>query len=432
MQIYGWGRYPRAEAKVQSPSSIDDCVQTILGHENIIPRGLARSYGDSSLASHVLSMIDVKVPDEFNSETGTLTCTAGTTFDEILHRYVPLGWFLPVTPGTRFITVGGAIASDVHGKNHHVQGAFSDHVREIELLLGNGDIVKTSSVLRSDLFRATCGGMGLTGVILAATFDLIPITSSKIVQTTIKLPNLEATLDAFEEYSSLPYSVAWIDSLATGKHNGKSIMFLGSHAKDDILSTIRGQAINIPIDLPAATLNPVTVKLFNQLYYKKARSNETKLVPLESFFYPLDSIGNWNRLYGKRGLLQYQCVIPKSVGRLGIKQLLSLVAESGQMSFLAVLKLFGKGNENYLSFPCEGYTLSLDFKVQTQSLRLLDTLDQLVLELGGKLYLAKDARMPESIFKSTYPMWEKFEQVRENYYAVGRFSSLQSTRLGLR
>ena len=265
MQIYGWGRYPRAEAKVQSPSSVDECVRTILGHKNIIPRGLARSYGDSSLASHVLSIVEMKVPDEFNSETGTLTCTAGTTFDEILQRYVPLGWFLPVTPGTRFITVGGAIASDVHGKNHHIHGAFSDHVREIELLLGNGDIVKTSSVLRSDLFRATCGGMGLTGVILDATFDLIPITSSKIVQTTIKLPNLEATLDAFEEYSNVPYSVAWIDSLATGKHNGKSIMLLGSHATDDILSPLKGQAINIPIALPAATLNPLTVKMFNQL-----------------------------------------------------------------------------------------------------------------------------------------------------------------------
>lgn len=432
MQIHGWGRYPQVEAQIETPTSVEDCIQVILNnHGTIIPRGLGRSYGDSSLANRTVGITGITATHEFNTNTGTLKCPGGTTFDEILKSYVPLGWFLPVTPGTRFITVGGAIASDVHGKNHHVQGAFSNHVSEIDLLLGNGEIVNVSPSLRSDLFHATCGGMGLTGVILSATFKLIPIASSRVVQTTVKLPNLESTLEAFEEYGDIPYSVAWIDSLATGENLGRSLMILGSHATDGIFSSTKGQAISIPFNLPSLTLNPLTVKMFNALYYHKIRKSKTELVPFERFFYPLDSIGNWNRLYGKRGLLQYQFVIPKPVGVKGIQRLLSAIAESGVMSFLAVLKLFGKGNENYLSFPFEGYTLSLDFKVHPKSLKLLDKLDDLVLELGGRLYLAKDARMSESLFKSTYPKWFLFEEVRNNYHATGKFSSLQSKRIGL-
>lgn len=431
MQIYGWGRYPRVEAKVESPTSVADCMQAILNHETLIPRGLARSYGDSSLANYVVDITGIGAAHEFNEETGSLKCSAGTTFAAILQTYTPLGWFLPVTPGTRFVTVGGAIASDVHGKNHHLQGTFSNHVSEIDILLGNGEIVTASPSVRSDLFQATCGGMGLTGVILSATFKLIPITSSMVVQTTIKLPDLESTLEAFEEHSSIPYSVAWIDSLATGRNLGRSLMILGSHATDGMFSPMKKQVLSIPFNVPSLTLNPLTVKMFNSLYYERIRANKTKLVSFERFFYPLDAIGNWNRLYGKDGLLQYQFVIPKLAGRSGIKRLLSAIAESGVMSFLAVLKLFGEGNKHYLSFPFEGYTLSLDFKAHPKSLRLLDKLDELVLELGGRLYLAKDARMSESLFKSTYPDWFLFEEIRENYHASRKFSSLQSKRLGL-
>jgi len=432
MQIYGWGRYPRVEAKIEFPTSVASCVQTILKHESIIPRGLARSYGDSSLASYVLDIKGIGNAPQFNEATGILRCSAATTFDEILRFYVPTGWFLPVTPGTRFITVGGAIASDIHGKNHHLAGTFSNHVIEIDLLLGNGEIVKVSSSIRADLFQATCGGMGLTGVILSATFRMIPITSSRMLQTTIKLPNLESTLEAFEEYADSPYSVAWIDSLATGKDLGRSLMTLGSHATDTIFSSMRKQALNIPFDLPSATLNQFTVRMFNSLYYRQARTSKPHLVPLEQFFYPLDSIGNWNRLYGARGLLQYQFVIPKPVGVRGIKRLLSLIAESGVPSFLAVLKLFGQGNKHYLSFPFEGYTLALDFKAQHRSLELFDKLDTLVLEFGGRLYLAKDARMTETLFKLSYPAWALFEETRERYHAAGKFASLQSKRLGLK
>ena len=431
MQIYGWGRYPRVDAKIESPASVEDCVQIVLNHESIIPRGLARSYGDSSLAHCVLETKEIKSSHDFEEATGTLRCSAGTTFDEILRLYVPNGWFLPVTPGTRFITVGGAIASDVHGKNHHLDGTFSNHVTEIDLLLGNGEIVKASPSLRSDLFQATCGGMGLTGVILSATFKLIPITSSRMIQTTIKLPDLESTLKAFEEKANSHYSVAWIDSLATGKNLGRSLMILGSHATDKVFSYGRKELLSIPFDLPSATLNNFTVRMFNSLYYQRVRTTGTRVIPLEQFFYPLDFIGNWNRLYGKQGLLQYQFVIPKRTGFEGIKSILSVIAESGVTSFLAVLKLFGQGNHQYLSFPFEGYTLALDFKAIPPSLSLLEKLDDMLVGFGGRIYLSKDARMPESVFKSGYPNWRQFEDVRQRYHAIGKFSSLQSQRLGL-
>lgn len=431
MQIYGWGRYPRVDATIESPSSVEDCVQIVLDHESIIPRGLARSYGDSSLGSCVLETMAIKASHDFEEATGILRCPAGTTFDEILQLYVPRGWFLPVTPGTRFITVGGAIASDVHGKNHHIDGAFSHHVTEIDLLLGNGTIVKASRSLRSDLFWATCGGMGLTGVILFAKFKLIPIPSSSMIQTTLKLPDLESTLKAFEEQSDSRYSVAWIDSLATGKNLGRSLMMLGSHATDKVFSYKHKQTLTIPFDLPSAILNNFTVGMFNSLHYQRARAIDTRIIPLEQFFYPLDSVGNWNRLYGKQGLLQYQFVIPKRTGLEGITSILSAIAESGVTSFLAVLKLFGQGNDQYLSFPVEGYTLALDFKAIPSSLSLLGKLDDMLVDLGGKIYLAKDARMPESVFKIGYPNWQKFEDVRQRYHAIGKFSSLQSRRLGL-
>lgn len=430
--LSGWGRYPCIEAEVSFPLSGTQCASALAGDGSRIARGLGRSYGDSSLAHQVLDTRYLNHFLDFDVARGLLTCAAGVSLDDILRVFVPRGWFLPVTPGTRFITVGGAIASDVHGKNHHVDGTFSQHVRQLELLLGNGEYVTASWQHNPELFHATCGGMGLTGIILSAVIQLKPIGASDIIETTLKTPTLAALLDAFEIYRAATYSVAWIDCLVGGKHLGRSLLMLGEHAQTGPLTVQPDRAVPVPIDMPASLLNQVTVKAFNALYYGKAlRACHTRRVPFEPFFYPLDKLVHWNRLYGKAGFLQYQFALPKAAGLAGLRTVLERIAQSGRGSFLAVLKVLGPATGHYLSFPIEGYSLALDFKAEPRVFPLLDELDRVVLDHGGRLYLAKDARMTEAMFKASYPRWQEFEQVRAHYHAHGKFASSQSRRLGL-
>ena len=432
MEISGWGRYPKIDADIQFPKTGNECAHVLRSSGSIIPRGLGRSYGDSSLASQVLETTELQYFQEFNPETGVLACDAGVSLYEILNVFVPKGWFLPVTPGTRFVTVGGAIASDVHGKNHHIDGTFCEHVLSFDIALGNGEIVTASPMQNPDLFRATCGGMGLTGVIIAARIRLKPIVSSDILETTIKAPNLDAVLDGFEKYAQSTYSVAWIDCLAKGADLGRSLLMIGEHASDGGLKLASKKPMTIPMDAPTQLLNPLSIKAFNTLYYGKVlQAEQSRRTSFETYFYPLDQMLHWNRLYGKPGFLQYQFVVPSASGREGMRRILEEITASGQGSFLAVLKAFGKQNDNLLSFPFEGYTLALDFKVSPGIFALLDRLDQLVLQYGGRLYLAKDARMTEQTFKASYPRWQEFEEVRSKYHAAGKFASLQSKRLGL-
>ena len=377
-EIHGWGRYPRIKAQVATPLSPAQLVRETSGG-SLIARGLARSYGDSGLAARVADLRHLDQMLAFDEATGLLTCAAGVSLDDILKVFVPRGWFLPVTPGTRYVTIGGAIASDVHGKNHHVEGSFSDHVTGLNILLGNGEVVFASPACEPELFRATCGGMGLTGVILQATVRLKPIRSSDIIETTIKAPDLEAVLAAFDENASTTYSVAWIDCLATGRDLGRSLLMLGEHAPDGPLVVQSAPPLPVPVDMPSMLLNRGTVKAFNALFYGKAlRQRHTRRVPLDPFFYPLDKLGDWNRLYGKPGFLQYQFVLPRADGSVGLRHVLERIAASGRGSFLAVLKAFGQGNANLLSFPMAGYTLALDFKAEPAVFRLLDELDRVV------------------------------------------------------
>jgi len=432
MEISGWGRYPWVNASIASPSDQSACQKLLQGNSGWIARGLGRSYGDSSLSDQVISTSRMEFFRSFDSSSGELVCDSGVSLLEILNTFVPQGWFLPVSPGTRYVTLGGAIAADVHGKNHHIDGSFCDHVRWIEMLLGNGERLIISREAYPELFFATCGGMGLTGVILSACFRLKPIQSSQITETTIKAPNLDAVLDDFEQNIQSTYSVAWIDCLAKGKDLGRSLFMLGEHAKTGPLSVSGKKILGIPMDAPNLLLNPLSIKLFNELYYAKASAgNRERQIGFETYFYPLDQIRDWNRLYGKSGFLQYQFVIPLSAGREGLRTILECISSSGKGSFLAVLKTFGKGNQSDLSFPIEGYTLALDFKVDDKVFPLLSRLDAMVLDLGGRLYLAKDARMSELTFKKSYPKWEHFQGVRANYHARGKFSSIQSKRLGL-
>jgi len=345
---------------------------------------------------------------------------------------MPRGWFLPVTPGTRHVTIGGAIASDIHGKNHHIEGTFTEHIESIDMLLGNGERICASPTEHSDLFHATCGGMGLTGVILSAKLRLKPIRSSSINLTTIRVPDLHSALAAFDENASSTYSVAWIDCLARDKHLGRSVVMLGEHADDGLLALKQEPLIPLPPRLPPNLVNQYSVKAFNTLYYGKAPSTPTtQCIGHEPFFFPLDKVIGWNRLYGSKGFLQYQLVIPSAVGLPGIATILEHIAASGRGSFLAVLKRLGKANQNHLSFPMDGYTLALDFNADPVVFSMLEKLDRLVHDYGGRLYLAKDARMSEAMFKATYSRWEEFQGIREKYHALGKFSSLQSQRLGL-
>jgi FAD/FMN-containing dehydrogenase len=432
MTLHGWGRYPRIDADVALPLTLTQCATLVHDAAPLIARGMGRSYGDSALASHVLATSHIDHFHDFDANTGVLTCAAGVTLDTILRTLVPRGWFLPVTPGTRFVSIGGAIASDVHGKNHHGDGTIGAHVLRLELLLGNGERVFASPVENVELFHATCGGMGLTGIIVAATIQLKPIRSSDIIQTTIKAPNLDAVLAAFDAHATSTYSVAWIDCLARGVSLGRSLLMVGEHATDGELSVQSASPKPVPFDMPAWMLNHASIKTFNALYYGRIRQTlSTQRLAFEPFFYPLDALSDWNRLYGKAGFVQYQFALPKAAGVTGLRQVLELIAQSGRGSFLAVLKVFGAANANHLSFPIEGYTLALDFKAEPAVFELLDILDQVVLQHGGRLYLTKDARMTAATFKASYPRWSEFEQVRARWHAHGKFASVQSRRLGL-
>ena len=429
--ISGWGKYPRQESQCTTPSTAA-LLRTAVNQEgSLLARGMGRSYGDSANAHKVLGTSYCNHFIEFDEQTGKLTAEAGITLREILNVIVTKGWFLPVTPGTSYVTLGGAIASDVHGKNHHISGTFGQHVTSLNLALGNGEFMTASKHENADLFHATCGGMGLTGVIISATIQLISIRSSFINQKTIKADCIEAACELFEDNNNATYSVAWIDCLAKGRNLGRSVLILGEHAKEGGLEIELKESITVPFNTPSALLNSMTMKAFNSAYWQKAKDKRHQTVQLMPYFYPLDAIGHWNKLYGKAGFLQFQCVVAKSDGVANMRKLLTEVTNSGEGSFLAVLKQFGKANDNLLSFPTEGYTLALDFKLNASTMQTVRRLEAMVLDMGGRLYLTKDAVMQETTFKATYLNWEKFEAVREQYGAIGKFSAAQSKRLGL-
>lgn len=430
-KISGWGNYPQQKAQLLTPTSLTLLSSIVKKEKTSIARGMGRSYGDSANATKVIQTLLCDHFIEFDEVSGMLTAEAGISFREILRVIVPKGWFLPVTPGTSYVTLGGALASDVHGKNHHIAGTFGQHVKSFRMVLGTGDVIKVSPQENADLFYATCGGMGLTGVIIDATIKLLPIRSSYIDQKTIKADCIEASCDAFENNLSATYSVAWIDCFSKGKNLGRSVLMLGEHADEGDMEIDLKQSASVPFATPSALLNRLTMKAFNIAYWHKFKNNQSQTIPLMTYFYPLDALGDWNRLYGKTGFLQFQCVVPKNGGVANMRKLLSEISKSGEGSFLAVLKQFGKANKNLLSFPTEGYTLSLDFKLNSSSMQTVGMLEEMVVDMGGRLYLTKDAVMQEKTFKTTYPSWEKFESVRQKYGAIGKFSSMQSKRLGL-
>lgn len=432
MQISGWGRYPVIEGAPIVFQDHKSLADKLTESRALIPFGNGRSYGDSALSKHYAPIRSRDRMLVFDSETGLLTCEAGVLLSEIIETFLPRGWFLKVTPGTKLITVGGAIAADVHGKNHHVDGCFGNTVQSFTLMLGDGQIVHCSREENPELFRATCGGMGLTGIILEANFYLQPVQSALIEQGIIKTANLDETFEVFEKYADWPYSVAWIDCLAKGQSLGRSLLMLGTFAPLGELIYSNRKSKTVPCNFPGFTLNRLSVRTFNAIYYAKVRSRiSMSFVDVDSFFYPLDAVNHWNRIYGRKGFVQYQFILPKAQSYAGLQEVLTEIAKSGMGSFLAVLKLYGPSNGNLLSFPMEGYSLALDFKIQPGLFSLLDRLDKIILQYGGRIYLAKDARVSRETFEKGYPQIEQFRQLRSSLGLSTTFHSLQSQRLGL-
>lgn len=435
MILDSWGRYPQTIAEVLEPldaAALKRLVQAHHNEANMIARGAGRSYGDSALAARVMSSRFLDSFLALDSDAQLVQCGSGVNLDSILKVAIANELFLPVLPGSKFITVGGAIAADVHGKNHHQDGSFCDHVAGFNLLLASGEVVWCSEDENPELFHASCGGMGLTGIILDAKIKLKKVSSVNIVRKTLVSENLNSTFDLLDANNASTYSVAWIDCLAKGDALGRSLIFLAEHSQKPHFKYKSKTAVNVPFSTPSILLNKYSMGAFNSCYYAlKKRLPKSDTVDYESFFFPLDNIRNWNRLYGRAGFLQYQFVVPSESAAEAIKTVLKKVSNAGKGSFLSVLKKFGKENRNWLTFPKEGYTLTLDFKRERSLFPLLNELDEIVHHHDGRLYLAKDARMSESRFKQGYNNWEKFVNLKQQVDPAQLFQSLQSDRLGL-
>ncbi len=438
-RLAGWGRYPVREAQVLRPSD-DAGVARALAQGPAIARGLGRAYGDAALAPRVIDMTRMDRFLAFDPATGRLEAEAGLSLAAIIEALLPRGWFPAVTPGTRFVTLGGAIAADVHGKNHHRDGSFGSFLDWVEVMGPDGTVTRASRDTNGELFDFTLGGMGLSGVILRAGFRLRPVETGWIRQETIPARNLESAIAAFEAGMDATYSVAWIDALASGANLGRSLVMLGEHARVADLPAAARRApfatpeplrLSVPFDVPGFVLGPATVRAFNALYWRMGlRGAGWRLIPWRPYFYPLDAVGNWNRIYGARGFLQFQCVLPLAEASRGLRAVLGAIAADGSGSFLAVLKRFGP-QASRLSFPAEGYTLALDFPATPEVMRLMARLDGLVADHGGRFYLAKDARMPAEVLHRTDPRMAAFAAWRRATGRAGTFASDQSERLGL-
>jgi FAD/FMN-containing dehydrogenase len=381
--------------------------------------GQGRSYGDSCLPSGgtALLMSPLNKLQSFDAKTGLITAEAGLSFEALLDFIVPHGWFVPVTPGTKYVTLGGAIANDIHGKNHHKRGTLGCHVKELEVLRSNGETIICSPTREAEFFAATVGGLGLTGVITVCTLQLIPIASAFVDAETIKTTGLEDFFTLEDESArDWEYSMSWIDCMAHGKKRGRGIFFRGNHAKNgNPAAEFAGQAkwkVAVPLQAPSWVLNRWSIRAFNELYYQQQQTRVKKgRLPIDPFFYPLDKILHWNRLYGQHGLLQYQFVLDSNRHQ-ELTEIFDIIAQSGMGSFLAVLKKFGDiRSPGMLSFPRDGYTLTLDFQNQgPRSEALFKKLDAIVLRAGGRLYPAKDAMMSPELFQSGYPLWREFSR----------------------
>lgn len=436
--LFGWGNYRREWCAVSHPQTAVEAIGVVAARNNLISRGLGRSYGDAAVNGRggVISHRAMNRLLSFDDATGVLTCEAGVSFDEIIRFALPRGFFPWVTPGTRFVTLGGAIAADVHGKNHPRDGSFAASLIDFRLLTAAGELLDCSRQRNAAVFWATVGGMGLTGAVLDARIRLRPVATGYMTVEHQRTRSFEETLDAFECGDRFTYSVAWLDCL-TG---GRAVLTHAEHAPADQLQAhLSGEPLSprhrrsasIPYNLPAGLMNRWTARALGTLYYHCPRRRRA-IVPYQAFFYPLDAVAHWNRLYGRRGLLQYQAVFPTATARNGVGSMLGEIARSREAPLLAVLKRFGAANEGLLSFPMPGFTLAVDFpNTGATLLELLARLDELVIDCGGRVYLTKDARLPRAAFEQMYSRAGEFRQVKRKLDPHGQFTSSLARRLGL-
>ncbi|MDB5297771.1 MAG: FAD-binding oxidoreductase, partial [Phycisphaerales bacterium] len=463
-QLAGWGNYRPEPCRVYRPErrsevrellthgAADDAAATTpargaagpaaADRPDLIARGLGRSYGDSATnaGGGVLLQTRMDCLIGFDPATGLLEAEAGVSFATLVDLFLPRGFFLPVTPGTKFVTLGGAIAADVHGKNHHVDGTIGNFVVSLRLLTAGGEVLACSPTENADVFWATVGGMGLTGVILSATIRMIPVSSAYAAVDYRKAANLDDALEKFADptHAARKYSVAWIDCLAAGGSLGRCVIMDGEHLpaadlpakmRADPLALPRKRGKPVPVNFPGFALNRLSVKLFNKAYYWKQPQGR-RVVDLDAYFYPLDGVRDWNRIYGKRGFVQYQALFPPATARQGLKELLERLSASGGASFLAVLKRTGGQGPGMLSYPFAGYTLALDLPNTGRRLaELVRSLDETLLKHGGRLYLAKDSMMSAEAFAAMYPRLGEFRAVKARVDPGNRFSSTQARRL---
>ncbi len=435
-----WGRYPTYDARVVPLGWRDDFSRAVSGsHDAVLPVGLGRSYGDVCLLNGgtLLQTTGMNRLIDFDPATGILTAEAGISLAQILDFAVPRGFFLPVTPGTKYVTLGGAIANDIHGKNHHVAGTFGCHVTRFELVRSDGSRRLCSSVENADWFAATIGGLGLTGFIPWASVRLIPIVSRKIDVEYTHFHGIDEFLDLTQRFAHATYTVSWVDVTSTGRNFARGIFMSGEHSKvAGELKVSPEPKLVFPFEAPGFALNKYSVAAFNTLFFhKQIQPHKVMVQDYEPYFYPLDAVLHWNRMYGKQGLLQFQYAIPWEHAREATIAILREVAKSGLASFLAVLKAFGDvPSPGMMSFPKPGITLALDFPIKPGlSFPLFERLADMTLEYGGRLYPAKDAAMTAAQFQQFYPQWQQFAQFRDPlitssfWERVTEFTGVQTT-----
>jgi decaprenylphospho-beta-D-ribofuranose 2-oxidase len=454
VRLTGWGRVSPSSAELVSPATAADAARELSGgaargtaarqYRGVIPRGLGRSYNNAAQCDGgvVISTARLNRILALDAATGVVTCEAGVSLEQLMVAGLPAGWFVPVSPGTRQVTVGGAIAADVHGKNHHVAGSFARHVRSFDLVAPDGEPRTVTEASDPALFWATAGGMGLTGLIVRATIQLKRVATSRVRVDTVRTADIDQTMAVLAEHDGrFGYTVAWSDSLARGAGLGRSVITSGDFAEPGDLSPADardpfafrpGARLGVPPGVPPGLINRYTVALANEAYYRRApRSRSGEIQAIGPFFHPLDAIRNWNRVYGPGGFRQYQYVVP--FGAEGaVRRSFELVSQARAPSFVTVLKRFGAGDSGLLSFPMPGWTLALDFPARTPALaELLGSLDRLVVQAGGRVYLAKDSRVPPEVLAEMYPRLPEFRKLRAELDPAGILASDLSRRLGL-
>jgi decaprenylphospho-beta-D-ribofuranose 2-oxidase len=437
MVLGGWGRAPLAKAAAFRPERVSELraalVRAVDG--GVLARGAGRSYGDQALNAGGFVMLTERLDRvlAFDVETGVLIAEPGVSFRELMRLFLPRGWQPPVSPGTGFATLGGAIANDVHGKNHDRSGSFGDHLLWLDLMLADGSTVVVSPSEHEHLFRATVGGMGLTGVITALALQMLKVPSDAVDLFERRIGDLDAFMAALSETRGTSfYSVGWIDALARGRRLGRGILETADPAPTGV-SAKPPRRRRVPVDLPGFALNPLSVRLFNAGYFRRVPSRgRHRRVPVEQFLFPLDAVADWNRIYGKRGFHQFQCVIPDADAPRGVRRLLEAVSGAGAASFLAVLKTLGGAGRGMLSFPLRGFTLALDLPRRDDTADLFAKLEAITLDHGGRIYLAKDALVSAGGFQRMYPEIAAFRRVLETIDPHNRFTSDMARRLLLK